>query len=66
MFFFNYNNPLYSAILLYIIAIGIIMIWRPNILQTNNRRAKSLLPLLLIVIGAVSYYMCVCVWLFNK
>lgn len=48
------NHPLRSAITLYIIILAILVVLRPKLIK--NDRHKYILPIIVIIISTISYY----------
>jgi hypothetical protein len=50
----NLNNPLRSAIILYIIILSILFALRPTLIK--NEKHKYILPIIIIMVSTISYY----------
>ncbi len=50
----NLKNPLTSAIILYLIILTIIVTMKPKLIK--NKKYKYLLPIVIILISIISYY----------
>ena len=62
--FFEY--PLKSAIFIYLILITIIILAKPKLLNTQNSKVKCLLPIVIILVASLSYYLFAMVGWFNS
>lgn len=49
----NPQNPLQNAIIFYIIIIALILMFKPDLMEDNN---KYRLPLIIIIVSIMTYY----------
>ncbi len=50
----NLNNPLTSAIILYLIILAIIVVMKPKLIK--NKKHKYIFPIVIIIVSIISYY----------
>lgn len=48
------NHPLRSSIVLYLIILSILMVLRPKLVK--NEKKRYILPIIIIIISTISYY----------
>ena len=55
--FISLEHPIRSAIILYLIILAAIVIFRPKLIKNGNSvKNKYILPIVIIIISVVSYY----------
>lgn len=52
----NIESPIQSAIVLYILLLAIIFMMKPKIVDVKNRRNKIYLPIIILIVSVISYY----------
>jgi len=50
------EHPIRSSIILYLIILALIMIFRPNLITGKNKKHKYILPIVIIAVSMISYY----------
>lgn len=53
------NNLLKYALLIYIISIGLLYFYRPQLFQSKEKCNKFMLPSIIIILSIISYYIVV-------
>lgn len=61
----NINNPIRSAIILYIIILTIIIIMKPKLIDMDYKENKYKFPLIVLIISIISYYIFTIIGWFN-
>lgn len=53
------NNLLKYALIIYIISIGLLYFYKPNLFKTHEKCNKFMLPSIIIILSIISYYIVV-------
>ena len=54
--FIDFDSPIRSAIVLYFFLLVVLFFFRPRLLEYNDEKGKCALPIVILIVSIISYY----------